>query len=72
MLFLAEIQEVAPKIVVDSYLREKENLPREGPTMEKILRIGKGVKVRSARVDEICDLTLEAKKIEGQKAAKVA
>jgi len=72
MLFLAEIQEVAPKIVVDSYLREKENLPRERPTMEKILRIGKGVKVRSARVDEICDLTLEAKEIEGQKAAKVA
>jgi len=28
MLFLAEIQEVAPKIVVDSYLREKKNLPR--------------------------------------------
>ena len=62
MLFLAEIQEVAPKIVVDSYLREKENLPREGPTMEKILRIGKGVKVRSARVDEICGSNVRSKR----------
>jgi hypothetical protein len=40
--------------------------------MEKILRIGKGVKVRSVRGDEICDLTLEATEIEGQKVAKAA
>ena len=34
------------------------------PTMEKILRIGKGVKVRRARVNEIRELPLETMNVD--------
>jgi putative transposase len=35
--------------------RGKEKPPRKEPVMKRILRIGRGVKVRRARVKEICD-----------------
>jgi hypothetical protein len=44
--------------------REKENPPRKEPTMKKILRIGKGVKVRGARVNEICELPSETMNVD--------
>jgi putative transposase len=47
-------------MVVDSNSGEKENPPRKEPAMKKILRIGKGVKVRRARVEEISALPLDA------------
>jgi transposase-like protein len=46
-------------MVVNSNSGEKENPPRKEPVMKKILRIEKGVKVRRARVNEICELPLE-------------
>jgi transposase-like protein len=47
-------------MVVDSNSGEKENPPRKEPVMKKILRIGKGVKIRRARVKEICELPMNA------------
>jgi transposase-like protein len=40
--------------------QEREKSPRKEPVMRKILRIGKGVKVRRARVKEICELPVDA------------
>jgi len=46
-------------MVVNSNSDEKESPPRKEPVMKKILRIREGVKVRRARVNEICELPLE-------------
>ena len=43
-------------MVVDSNLGEKENPPRKEPVMKKILRIDEGVKIRRAKVKEICEV----------------
>jgi hypothetical protein len=40
--------------------QEREKSPRKEPMMRKILRIGKGVKIRRARVEEICGLPADA------------
>jgi putative transposase len=40
--------------------QEKEKPPGKEPMMRKILRIGKGVKIRRARVKEICELPVDA------------
>jgi hypothetical protein len=37
----------------------KKKPPRKEPMMKKILRIGKGVKIRRARVKEICEVPLD-------------
>jgi hypothetical protein len=51
-------------MVVDSNSGKKESPPRKGPVKKRILRIGNGVKVRRARVKEICELPLEIMSVE--------
>ncbi len=51
---------MAPKMVVDSNSGEKENTARKEPMIKKILRIGKGIKIKQARVKAICEIPMNA------------